>query len=276
MDDIEFEQVNNIPRHTDFVKGLVDDKNDPALGYKVRAHLTSLGLEPALVDANDMRAHPPVYHPKVAYDALKEGIYNAYQHLGLDVARDPSLKDTPKRFAAMFVGELTKGLNYDFFPKCTATPNGVEVKVDIPTTSSSVGGSDSGLRVTQVGAYDQMVLVNKIRITSLCEHHLQTIDGFAHIAYVPNEKVIGLSKLARVAEFFAARPQIQERMTDQIYHALSYILGTQNVAVSINATHFCMRARGVKQPESGTTTNKMGGLFMTELGLREEFLNATR
>lgn len=277
-DDTEFKQVNNLPRHTEFIKNLVDDKNDPALGHAVRAHLASLALEPALVDEDDTRANPPVYHPKVAFDALKTGIYNAYQHLGLDVERDPSLKDTPKRFAAMFVGELTKGLNYDFFPKCTATPNGQTVRVEIPTTSSSIGGEkdSGGLRVAQIGAYNQMVLVNNIRITSLCEHHLQTIDGFAHIAYIPDKTVIGLSKLARVAEFFAARPQIQERMTDQIYHALSFILGTPNVAVSINATHFCMRARGVKQPESGTTTNKMGGLFMSELGLREEFLNAIR
>lgn len=231
---------------TKFVAGLIEDKCDPILGKQVRAYLMSLGLENMLLPDN--------YEPGMAFIALVEGISLAYKHLGLDVFNDPSITDTPERFAKMFVGELTKGLNYDFFPKCTATPNGV-------------GG-------TLMGAVDEAVIVKKIRITSLCEHHLQTIDGYAHIAYIPKDKVLGLSKFARVAEFFAARPQIQERMTEQVFHALSFILGTEDIAVAIDATHFCMRARGVRQPESTTQTNKVGGRFLTNPSLRKEFLDA--
>lgn len=246
---------------TDFVRSLTDDKCDPDLGLKVYNYLKDLGLE---------TVEPANYQPAAAFTALENGIYAAYAFLGLDVEHDPSIKDTPKRFAKMFVGELTKGLHYEFFPKCTATPNGGVKQVEEPWSASKIGGPP---QTRTIGKYDQMVLVQRIRTTSLCEHHLQTIDGFTHIAYIPGSKVLGLSKFARIAEFFAARPQIQERMTEQIYHALEFILGTPDIAVVQKAVHFCMRARGAKQPESWTTTNKMGGRFLTIPALREEFLN---
>lgn len=250
---------------TEFVKGLVDDKCDPLLGSEVKARLTKLGLETAVTG---------VYDPSSAFYYLEEGIAGAYKSLGLD-PKDPSLIDTPRRFAKMFVGELTKGLNYDFFPKCTAVPNGNVLVERAPYTRHPLGEKDLTVEKT-VGVFDEVVQVKNIRITSLCEHHLQTIDGFAHIAYLPNTKVLGLSKFARVAEFFAARPQVQERMTEQIYHTLAHILETDNIAVVVDAVHFCMRARGVRQPESWTQTNKMGGVFLTKPEARKEFLDAIR
>lgn len=253
--------------HTDFVESLVDDKCDPSLGQAVKQHLMDLGLERST----------GVYEPRRAFADLELGISNAFNLLGLSTFTDPSIKDTPTRFAKMFVGELTRGLNYDFFPRMTTTPNGEEISEEGAKlwTRSKIGGADTPVKVWQ-GAYDQMVLVEKIRTTSLCEHHLQTIDGFTHIAYIPNRHVLGLSKFARITEFFAARPQIQERMTEQIFHALRFILKTEDIAVVQEAVHFCMRARGVKQPESKTQTNKMGGRFLTNAELRKEFLDAIR
>lgn len=251
---------------TDFVKSLVDDKCDPYLGERVHERLKELGLE--TVDLAE-------YNPGAAFVALDNGMYGAYKFLGLDVEGDPSIKDTPKRYAKMFVGELTKGLNYDLFPKCTSTPNGNVLVERAPDIRAPVGAEDHFVKRT-VGAVDEVVMVKHIRITSLCEHHLQTIDGFAHVAYKPSTKLLGLSKFARVAEFFAARPQVQERMTEQIYHALALILETENIAVVVDAVHFCMRARGVKQPESWTQTNRMGGIFLTKAEARSEFLSSIR
>lgn len=261
-------------KNTAFVASLTDDKCDPDLGARVKHHLRSLGLENTYAaDINTDLALPPIYDPKQAFNALKTGVYQAYKNLNLDVDGDPSIQDTPNRFAKMFVGELTRGLNYDFFPKCTATPNGAEVDAQPPETQSRI---DPAAQKKRVGNYDQMVLVKDITTVSLCEHHLQTIDGVTHIAYIPNKLVLGLSKFARVAEFFAARPQIQERMTEQTHAALAYILDTEDVAVIQDSVHFCMRARGVKQPGSRTYTDKMSGRFLTNASLRQELLHAIK
>lgn len=246
---------------TAYVAGLLDDKCDPALGCMVQQHLHKLGFE----TPRDLSA---TYDPQMAAAHLQEGVYNAFRNLGLDV-EDPSLRETPKRFACMVIGELTKGLNYDFFPKCTTVPNGKQTPEDKPLP----GGGEVLRYPVSKGAYNQMVLVRKVQTISLCEHHLQTIDGFTHVAYIPTTKVLGLSKVARVVDFFARRPQIQERMTEQIFHALNLILETDDIAVVQTATHFCMKARGVLQHASDTTTDKMGGRFMTNPALREE-LNA--
>lgn len=255
----------HIQTPTQFVESLIQDKCDPILGEKVRQHLQDLGLETL----------EGVYNPYQAFKALKDGIHTAYKSLGLDIDGDESIKDTPSRFAKMFVGELTKGLNYDFFPKCTATPNGKTTEEPLPSTRMIMTPEEFATGKTKVttGSYDQLVLVKRIRTVSLCEHHLQTIDGFTHVAYIPGPRVLGLSKFARVAEFFAARPQIQERMTEQTYAALAFILETPDVAVIQTCVHFCMRARGAKQPESWTTTNKMGGRFLTNVALREELFH---
>jgi len=222
--------------NTRFVEDLNVIKSDKQLGLKIHDYLVELGLENPMIDA------PPL--SRQAHEALVEGFTNAFAYMSIDTL-DPSMKDTPRRYADMFIGELTKGLNYDFFPKCTATP-----AID-----------------------DQMVIVKDCRVTSLCEHHLQTIDGVAHIAYIPKNSLLGLSKFARLVEFFSRRPQVQERLTAQIYHTLTWVLGTDDVAVVVDATHYCMKARGAMQGAATTQTNKMGGRFLTQPAAREEFFN---
>ena len=229
-----------IHHSTRFVEDLNVIKTDPELGQRISEYLRTLGVENPIQDGLP-------YNPEGAHRALVNGFADAFDLLNIDVY-DPSMKDTPRRYADMFIGELTKGLNYDFFPKCTATP-----AID-----------------------DQMVIVKDCRVTSLCEHHLQTIDGVAHIAYIPHQSLLGLSKFARLVEFFSRRPQVQERLTAQIYHSLTHILGTHDVAVVVDATHYCMKARGAMQGAATTQTNKMGGRFLTQPEAREEFFNGIR
>jgi GTP cyclohydrolase I len=238
-------------KNTAYVLSLSDNKCDPELGAEVEAHLRKLGWLPGM-DRHGMLMEGARYDPETAVSHLTNGIKLGMANLGLDMANDPSLKDTPKRFAKMLVGELTKGLNFNFFPKCTDFPNGED----------------------EVGKVNEMVFLGNIQTISLCEHHLQTIYGDTHIAYLPDTKMIGLSKLARVTDFFARRPQVQERMTEQIYHALSYVLKTEDVAVVQSCAHYCMRARGSLQHSSVMKTNKMGGRFLSNPALRQEFLDA--
>ena len=121
---------------------------------------------------------------------------------------------------------------------------------------------------------DEMITVRDITLTSVCEHHFVTIDGKATVSYIPKDKVIGLSKINRIVEFFSQRPQVQERLTQQILVALQTLLGTVNVAVSIDATHYCVKARGIKDSNSITTTTALGGGFKTNPSTRQEFLRA--
>ena len=125
---------------------------------------------------------------------------------------------------------------------------------------------------------NEMVLVRDISFYSMCEHHLVPFFGKAHIGYIPaaDGRVCGLSKLARLVEVFAKRPQVQERLTQQILTALQTLLGTNNVAVSIDAVHYCVKARGVRDATSATTTTSLGGLFKSSQNTRQEFLRAVR
>ena len=225
---------------TSLVESINLDKCDPDLGTKIEQHLISLGID---------NARRGTYDPEGAMRSLESGIADGMARLGLDMVDDPSMNDTPRRYAKMLVGELTKGLNYDFFPKCTATP-------------------------TQ--GINNMVVERNLTVMSLCEHHLQTIDGFAHVAYIPSTKLLGLSKFARVVEFFSRRPQVQERLTAQIYAALSYVLETEDVAVVVVAKHYCMKARGAQQHNSDTITDAMGGRFFSNPALRKELFDAIR
>lgn len=168
-------------------------------------------------------------------------------HLDLE---DDSLKETPSRIAKMYVDEVFSGLNYINFPKITLIENKMRV--------------------------DEMVTVRDITLTSTCEHHFVIIDGKATVTYIPKDKVIGLSKINRIVQFFAHRPQVQERLTQQILIALQVLLGTNNVAVSIDAVHYCVKARGVKDATSATTTTSLGGLFKSSQNTRQEFLRAVR
>jgi GTP cyclohydrolase I len=119
---------------------------------------------------------------------------------------------------------------------------------------------------------DEMVKVSNIALVSTCEHHFITIDGIADVAYIPAKKIIGLSKINRIVRFFAQRPQVQERLTQQILVALQTLLGTDNVAVAINATHYCVKARGVMDSSSVTYTRALGGQFKSDNVTRSEFV----
>ncbi len=165
--------------------------------------------------------------------------------LALDL-RDDSLQDTPRRIAKMYVDEIFSGLNYRHFPKVTVIENKMQV--------------------------DEMIKVSNINLSSTCEHHFVTIDGMATVAYIPQEKVIGLSKINRIVRFFAQRPQVQERLTEQVLVALQTLLETDDVAVHIVATHYCVKARGVMDANSETSTTALGGVFKTTPATRKEFL----
>jgi GTP cyclohydrolase I len=120
---------------------------------------------------------------------------------------------------------------------------------------------------------DEMVKIRNIDLTSTCEHHFVTIDGVAKVAYIPGERIIGLSKINRIVQFFGRRPQVQERLTRQILVSLQALLDTQDVAVSIDATHYCVKSRGIRDTNSQTSTTALGGCFRENIHTRAEFLN---
>ena len=122
-------------------------------------------------------------------------------------------------------------------------------------------------------SYDEMLIVRDIDFYSMCEHHMLPFFGKAHIAYIPNGRVLGLSKLARVTDVFARRLQVQERLTQQILVAMQTLLGTEDVAVTISAVHYCVKARGVKDGNSSTRTTSLGGVFKSDPASRAEFLS---
>jgi GTP cyclohydrolase I len=165
--------------------------------------------------------------------------------LGLDLT-DDSLCETPHRIAKMYVDEIFSGLDYTKFPKITAIENKMQV--------------------------EEMVQVDNIDLVSTCEHHFVTIDGSARVAYIPGDTIIGLSKINRIVRFFAQRPQVQERLTQQILVALQALLGTEDVAVTINAVHYCVKSRGVMDTNSTTRTTALGGAFKSNPATRAEFI----
>lgn len=180
---------------------------------------------------------------------IKKHMTSIMQILGLDLS-DDSLTDTPLRIAKMYVHELFKGLRPEAFPKITCIENKMKV--------------------------DEMVSVTGIRVLSVCEHHFVTIDGYATVAYIPKDKVIGLSKINRVVDYFARRPQVQERLTIQIAQTLQNILETENVAVHIKAKHYCVISRGIEDTESETTSTALRGLFKSDPAARAEFLRTCK
>tara|TARA_Y100001970_G_scaffold177283_1_gene216021 strand:- start:250 stop:921 length:672 start_codon:yes stop_codon:yes gene_type:complete len=212
-------------------------KTDPALGKKVHEHLMSVGVETPVIDNGLTR--------KEKIDLIQRNFYEIATTLGLDL-NDDSLTDTPKRVAKMYVNEIFWGLDYAAFPKVTVVDNKMQ--------------------------YNEMVVERGISVQSYCEHHFVNIDGLATVAYIPNNKVLGLSKMNRVVEYFSRRPQIQERLTEQIYHALCFILETENVALTIDAKHFCVKSRGVEDTECSTVTSRLGGNFKAHPEVRAEFL----
>jgi GTP cyclohydrolase I len=216
-------------------------KTDPVLGQQVHEYLVKMGVETPQVENNLTRTDK--------IEIIEAKFTDIMKALGLNLS-DDSLMETPKRVAKMYVNEVFWGLDYDAFPKCTTVENKMH--------------------------YDEMVVERNIVVMSNCEHHFVQIDGLATVGYVPNQKVLGLSKINRIVEYFAKRPQIQERLTEQVFHALCYILETDNVAVMIDAKHYCVAARGVEDTGSSTVTCKLGGGFKTDPSARAEFLSIAR
>jgi GTP cyclohydrolase I len=216
-------------------------KTDPELGQKVHEHLVKMGVEtPTIPNSMDR---------KDKIDKIESHFTEIMKIIGLDLS-DDSLIETPKRVAKMYINEIFWGLDYEAFPKCTTVDNKMH--------------------------YNEMVVERNVNVQSNCEHHFVVIDGLATVAYVPKQKVLGLSKINRIVEYFSKRPQIQERLTEQIFHTLRYILETEDVAVLIDAQHYCVKSRGVEDTGSSTVTVRLGGGFKSDPAARNEFLSIAR
>lgn len=212
-------------------------KCDPHLGKQIHEHLVKCGVETPTIQ-NNLDRKDKIEKIELAFETIMHT-------LGLDT-NDDSLMETPKRVAKMYVNEIFWGLDYEAFPKCTAVDNKMK--------------------------YDEMVVERNVNVQSNCEHHFVIIDGVATVAYIPKKKVLGLSKINRVVEYFSKRPQIQERLTEQVYHALQFILDTDDIGVVVHAQHYCVKSRGVEDTGSSTVTSKLGGVFRTDPNVRTEFM----
>lgn len=205
---------------------------------KVREALRQKGIETPMIVLDESKDERRTH--------IEQHMREVLRLIGLDL-RDDSIEETPARLAKMFVDEIFSGLDYANFPKIANIANRMKVS--------------------------EMVLVNDVTLTSTCEHHFVTIDGMVSVAYHPKKWVIGLSKINRVVAFFAQRPQVQERLTEQILLAFQTILETEDVAVYVKATHFCVKCRGIKDANSYTVTSAFGGVFLEDRETRKEFLS---
>lgn len=205
---------------------------------QVREALLAHGLETPMINNGLTREEK--------YQRINRCAREILETLGLDLT-DDSMQQTPHRVSKMFVEELFGGLDYVHFPRITLIEN-------------KMGGTE-------------MIKVSDINLTSTCEHHLVTIDGIAKVAYIPADTIIGLSKINRIVRFFGRRPQVQERLTRQILIALQTLLRTDDVAVSIDAIHHCVKSRGVMDTNSHTSTTALGGAFLDNPSTRSEFLH---
>ncbi len=204
----------------------------------VRCALVENGLETPMISNGLSRDQK--------YQRIAAAFTDITSTLGLDLT-DDSLCETPHRIAKMYVDEIFSGLDYSQFPKITAIQNKMQV--------------------------EEMVQVDNIDLVSTCEHHFVTIDGSARVAYIPGDKIIGLSKINRIVRFFSQRPQVQERLTQQILVALQTLLETEDVAITINAVHYCVKSRGVMDTNSTTRTTALGGAFKENPATRSEFMS---
>ncbi|MEN8775671.1 MAG: GTP cyclohydrolase I FolE [Polaribacter sp.] len=193
---------------------------------------------------NPLRANAFSISDEEKIDKIQESVKDILYTLGMDL-EDDSIQGTPKRVAKAFVNELFMGLN--------------------PKNKPSASTFDNNYN------YGEMLVEKNIVVYSTCEHHLLPIVGRAHVAYISNGKVIGLSKMNRIVEYFAKRPQVQERLTMQVVQAMQEALGTEDVACVIDAKHLCVNSRGIKDIESSTVTSEFGGKFK-EKETKKEFL----
>jgi GTP cyclohydrolase IA len=198
-------------------------------------HISSSAKNPVREDAFDISDDEKI-------ERIKKDVENILLTLGMDLT-DDSLKGTPNRVAKMFVKELFGGLNPDKKPGASTFENNYK--------------------------YGEMLVEKNITVYSTCEHHLLPIIGRAHVAYISNGRVVGLSKINRIVEYYAKRPQVQERLTMQIVQELQIALGTEDVACIIDAKHLCVNSRGIKDIESSTVTSEFGGKFKNEQTRRE-------
>lgn len=228
--------VTSIDEKLDFtLEAELEQISEDALA--VQNALLECGLETPLVETGLSNAEK--------YERIKRLMTEVVGTLGLDL-QDDSLAETPHRIAKMYINEIFSGLDYSQFPSVSVIEN-------------------------KMGA-DEMVKVRDINMTSTCEHHFVVIDGVAKVAYIPSTKLIGLSKINRIVQFFAQRPQVQERLTRQVLVALQTLLETDDVAVSIDAAHYCVKSRGVRDSNSQTSTTALGGCFKVDSQTRAEFL----
>ncbi len=215
--------------------------NDAVLGATIGEILKARNIETPM--------YPPINRPENPDRHIALDVRNILVQLGLDLT-DDSLQETPKRVTKMYTQEVFYGLNYANFPACTTIDNKM--------------------------GYDEVIASKKIDVLSMCEHHLVPFIGHAYVAYIPKTKVLGLSKFNRVVDFFARRPQVQERLTEQCHAAFTHILQTDDVAIVIECQHLCVRLRGVKQSHGSTVTSKLGGRFKSVDALRSEFFALTQ
>ena len=198
-------------------------------------HISSSAKNPVREDAFDISDDEKII-------SIKKDVENILLTLGMDLT-DDSLKGTPNRVAKMFVKEIFGGLNPAKKPNASTFENNYK--------------------------YGEMLVEKNITVYSTCEHHLLPIIGRAHVAYISNGRVVGLSKINRIVEFYAKRPQVQERLTMQIVQELQIALNTEDVACIIDAKHLCVNSRGIKDIESSTVTSEFGGKFKEEQTRRE-------
>ena len=194
---------------------------------------------------NPLREDAFVLSDKDKIESIKKDVESILITLGMDLT-DDSMKGTPNRVAKMFVNEIFGGLHPDRKPKASTFENHYK--------------------------YGEMLVEKNITVYSTCEHHLLPIIGRAHVGYISNGTVVGLSKMNRIVEYFAKRPQVQERLTMQIVQELQKVLGTEDVACVIDAKHLCVNSRGISDIESSTVTSEFGGKFKEE-STRREFLD---
>ena len=217
------------------VNSKMNDERGEEIGEN---HVGTSATTPLRADAFDISDAEKI-------EKIQESVKDILITLGMDLT-DDSLQGTPKRVAKAFVNELFMGLNPANKPKPSTFDNNYN--------------------------YGEMLVEKNIVVYSTCEHHLLPIIGRAHVAYISNGKVIGLSKMNRIVEYFAKRPQVQERLTMQVVQAMQEALGTQDVACVIDAKHLCVNSRGIKDIESSTVTAEFGGKFKDK-DTKREFLD---